>query len=98
MATVPKGGLSYLTLNLKVQGIRALQFSLLSLVGLVKGIKPLEPELFESLTIPSTKGNRQIRVNVYRNAAALQPNIGPVAVHLNWHGKLLHVVILVGYH
>jgi hypothetical protein len=89
MATVPKGRLSYLVLSLKVNLIRALQFTLVRLVSLVKGIKPLEFEPFESITVPSTKSNRQIRVHVYRNAAALKPNVGPVAVHLNWHGKSL---------
>ncbi|PVF95776.1 alpha/beta-hydrolase, partial [Serendipita vermifera] len=87
MATASKGQSSYLALKLKVQFLRMFQSSMLSLVGLVKGIKPIEFEPFETINLPSTKGNRQITVNAYRNAAALQPNVGPVAVHLNWHGS-----------
>jgi hypothetical protein len=97
MTTEPKGRLSYLALKLKVRGIRTLQSTLISLAGFAKGLKPLEFEPFETVTVPSTKSNRQITVHVYRNAAALKPNVGPVAVHLNWHGKLLRVVIAEPY-
>ncbi|KAG8815033.1 hypothetical protein FRC19_001316 [Serendipita sp. 401] len=50
---------------------------------------PLQP--FETITIPSTKptskGNRNITIKIYKTKAALDSNVGPVAVHLNWHGS-----------
>jgi hypothetical protein len=42
----------------------------------------------ESILVPSTKSNRRIRVNAYRTKAAMGHDVGPVAVHLNWHGPL----------
>ncbi|KAG8794123.1 hypothetical protein FRC17_008337, partial [Serendipita sp. 399] len=49
----------------------------------------LEPS--ETFTIPSTKptsrGERTIQINVYKTEAALDPKVGPIAVHLNWHGS-----------
>ncbi|PVF95774.1 alpha/beta-hydrolase [Serendipita vermifera] len=82
-----KGPFSYLSLYLKVQFVRLLQSSMIRIIRFVKGVKPLVFEPFETISIPSTKGNRRIRVDVYRNKAAQQPNVGPVAVHLNWHGS-----------
>ncbi|PVF95781.1 alpha/beta-hydrolase [Serendipita vermifera] len=97
MASVPKGEGSYWTLKLKVQLLRAFQSSIFPLIDRVKGIKPIEFEPFESIIIPSTKSSRQIRMNAYRNAAALQSNVGPVAVHLNWHDDYPLVVLDCDY-
>lgn len=41
---------------------------------------------FETIRVPSTKSNRRITVNAYRTKGAMAPDVGPVAVHLTWHG------------
>lgn len=46
---------------------------------------------FEEIRVPSTKSNRRIRVNAYRTKAALGKDVGPVAVHLTWHGQFFIV-------
>jgi hypothetical protein len=54
------------------------------LVGeLEKAVKPMQ-----SITLKSSKSPRKIRVNIHRNAAAMESlKLGkPTAVHLNWHG------------
>ncbi|KAG8831462.1 hypothetical protein FRC18_006492 [Serendipita sp. 400] len=49
-------------------------------------VDPLEPP-HEVMNIPSTKGNRRIKINIHRNKAALALVSGPTAVHINWHGS-----------
>lgn len=55
------------------------------LVGeLEKTIKPMQ-----SIILKSSKSTRRIRVNIHRNAAAMESlKLGkPTAVHLSWHGS-----------
>ncbi|KAG8761146.1 hypothetical protein FRC14_006853 [Serendipita sp. 396] len=57
--------------------------NLLRAVGLFDAPEPPH----EVVVIPSTKGDRTITINLYRNKAALELTSGPTAVHLNWHGS-----------
>ncbi|KAG8807043.1 hypothetical protein FRC17_004675 [Serendipita sp. 399] len=49
-------------------------------------VEPLEPP-HEVVILRSTKSSRTIKLNIYRNKAALALANGPTAVHLNWHGS-----------
>jgi len=61
------------------------------LVGeLEKTVRPME-----TVVLKSSKARRKIRVNIHRNAAAIQSlkDGKPTAVHLNWHGAFSFSII-----
>lgn len=86
--------LAYLQILLKVKFIRAVYHSTIFTAKLTGKILLSLTKPFETIFISSTKSNRRIQVDVYRTAAALEPDAGPVAVHLNWHGKILYLRLI----
>ncbi|KAG8808970.1 hypothetical protein FRC17_003675, partial [Serendipita sp. 399] len=80
------GKLNYVKLWLFAQGIRAVGVSG-SVLGRAVGLMDVPEPPHEVIVIPSTKGERNITIHVYRNKAALELASGPTAVHLNWHGS-----------
>ena len=86
----PTGLLAYIKLLLIAKIVR-LQYNLKFTVGALTGqFQSSHITPFQSITVPSTKSRRAIKVNIYRTKAALASNVGPVAVHLNWHGQYMY--------
>lgn len=79
--------LAYLKLRLQVGFFRSLQSLRITVERLTGSTPTSSIKPFNTIYVNSSKSNRRIRVDVYRNQAALKKDAGPVAVHLNWHGK-----------
>lgn len=78
---------TYYQVLLKVKIIRAFQQLGSLYARWVWKIPASDIRPFETIIVPSTKGDRRITVNAYRTKGAMAPNVGPVAVHLTWHGS-----------